>query len=225
MKILALLAAAAALATLASTTSTTATQIPARPSPTTEVATPVQARGGLAGKPERCQDARRAIGFYIRSTWRWQRLSHRPRTELRTRGRTCAQARRDVAAIRAESQRARRGYQLWISIPKLAGETWWDVSMDNPVNRNLYRIGSCETGGKPGQNGTPDWDHANSVYGGAFGFRHSTWAGWRIYVRPLPPAQSWRATPAEQYAVGRALVRTFNGYSSWPACHVRLGLG
>lgn len=110
------------------------------------------------------------------------------------------------------------------------------ASWANPVNRNLYRIAKCETGGKPGQHGRPDWTHrARSphyghgrrlYYEGALGFLETTWDAYRLYVLPeTPTAKSAdRATPAEQYAVGRILVRVFNGYSSWPSCSRKLGL-
>lgn len=106
--------------------------------------------------------------------------------------------------------------------PLLAGETRWHASWANPVNRNLYRLAVCETGGI--NRGRPLWTHSNSVYVGALGFAWSTWLSYRHRVRPTPPRDGARATPAEQYAVGRALVREFHGYSSWPACHRRLGI-
>jgi hypothetical protein len=108
------------------------------------------------------------------------------------------------------------------ALPLLAGETAWHASWANPVNRNLYRLAVCETGGING--GKPLWTHSNSTYVGSLGFAWSTWRHYRHYVRPLPPADGARARPGEQYAVGRALVREFGGYSSWPACHRRLGL-
>lgn len=106
--------------------------------------------------------------------------------------------------------------------PLLAGETAWHASWKNPVNRNLIRLARCETGGI--NRGRPLWTHVNSTYVGALGFRWSTWLYYRHRVRPLPPRDATRATPAQQLAVGRALVREFGGYSSWPACHRRLGL-
>ena len=97
------------------------------------------------------------------------------------------------------------------------------ASWSNPVNRNLLRIARCETGYLPG--GRPNWRHHNGVYTGGLGFAHSTWAHYKRYVRPVPRARYARdATVAEQLAVGRVLVRVFAGYSSWPACHRRLGL-
>lgn len=96
------------------------------------------------------------------------------------------------------------------------------ASWANPVNRNLLRIARCETGYLEG--GRPNWRHRNSTYVGALGFAWSTWRHYRHYVRPVPPADASRATVAQQLAVGRVLVRVFGGYSSWPACHVRLGL-
>lgn len=96
------------------------------------------------------------------------------------------------------------------------------ASWGNPVNRNLLRLASCETG----YGGAPNWRHHNSTYTGGLGFAHSTWTHYKRYVRPVPRARYARdASVAQQLAVGRVLVRTFGGYSSWPACHRRLGLG
>ena len=106
--------------------------------------------------------------------------------------------------------------------PLVKGEKPWAASWANSVNRNLLRIARCETGYLAG--GRPNWRHHNSVYSGALGFAHSTWAYYRWRVRPLPPPVARDATPGEQLAVARALVYEFGGYSSWPACSIRLGL-
>lgn len=95
------------------------------------------------------------------------------------------------------------------------------ASWANPVNRNLLRIASCETG----YGGPPNWRHHNGIYTGGLGFAHSTWTYYRRFVRPMPTERYARdASPAEQLAVGRVLVRIFGGYSSWPTCGRRLGL-
>lgn len=97
------------------------------------------------------------------------------------------------------------------------------ASWANPVNRNLLRLARCETGYLAG--GKPNWRHHNGTYTGALGFAHSTWAYYKRFVRPVPRARyAAQASIAEQLAVGRVLVRVFGGYSSWPACHRRLGL-
>jgi hypothetical protein len=106
--------------------------------------------------------------------------------------------------------------------PLLRGEKPRDAGWHNQTNRNLLMLARCETGYLSGRR--INWRHSNSTYAGGLGFAHSTWAHYRHYVRPLPPRYAWMASPAEQLAVGRALVRTFGGYSSWPACSVRLGL-
>lgn len=106
--------------------------------------------------------------------------------------------------------------------PLVKGEKPWAATWSNPVNRNLIRIAICETGGING--GRPLWTHHNSTYSGALGFAHSTWSYYRRFVRPLPGPVAAQATPAEQLAVGRVLVRIWPNYSSWPACSRRLGL-
>lgn len=98
-----------------------------------------------------------------------------------------------------------------------------DVRWSDPRVRNLLAIAKCETGYLPG--GRPNWRHHNSVYSGALGFAHSTWSHYKQYVRPVPKARyAAEALPREQYAVGLVLVETFHGWSSWPACSIRLGL-
>lgn len=80
-------------------------------------------------------------------------------------------------------------------------------------------IAKCETGYLAG--GRPNWRHHNSTYSGAYGFAHSTWA---YYKYPGYPARAADASPRQQTRVAMRLVATFGGYSSWPACHRRLGL-
>lgn len=94
----------------------------------------------------------------------------------------------------------------------------WEATWANPVNRNLYRLAVCETGGI--NNGKPLWTHYNSTYAGALGFTHGTWNQYAPRTYPRPAS---RASPSQQYAVGRVLVKLF-GYSPWPACHRRLGI-
>lgn len=97
-------------------------------------------------------------------------------------------------------------------------ESQWEKTWQNPVNRNLYRLAVCETGGI--NNGKPLWTHYNSQYAGALGFTHQTW---RQYKLPGFPRSANQATPEQQYAVGRVLVRLY-GYTPWPSCHRRLGI-
>lgn len=103
-----------------------------------------------------------------------------------------------------------------------------EASWHSPVNRALLRIARCETGGI--NDGRPLWthrarsEHAGLDYEGALGFLETTWDRFRWQVKPRPPDAAWKATPAEQLAVARVLVRTFRGYSSWPACSRRMGL-
>jgi hypothetical protein len=106
--------------------------------------------------------------------------------------------------------------------PLLKGEKPWAATYRNPVNRNLIRLARCETGYLSGRR--INWRHHNSTYSGGLGFAHSTWTQFRVEVRPLPPRVAAHATALQQLAVGRALVRRFGGYSSWPACHRRLGI-
>ncbi len=66
-----------------------------------------------------------------------------------------------------------------------------------------------------------NWTAYNGTYEGAYGFLHSTWRQFRL---PWMPARADWATPREQTIVAMRLRDTFGGYSSWPACHVKLGL-
>lgn len=101
------------------------------------------------------------------------------------------------------------------------------VRASSAVERNLLKIARCETGGIPGQNGRPKWNHrARSEhrgldYEGALGLLETTWDQYRY--KGMPRA-AYNATPAQQLKVGARLVRVFRGYSSWPACSKRLGL-
>lgn len=101
------------------------------------------------------------------------------------------------------------------------------VQAHHNVNHALLQIARCETGGKAGQKGRPDWDHrarsehAGHWYEGGLGYLDSTWDA---YKPKGFPAGAHRATPRQQLRVARTLVRTFGNYSSWPACSRRLGL-
>lgn len=66
-----------------------------------------------------------------------------------------------------------------------------------------------------------NWTAYNSTYEGAYGFLHSTWDAYRY---PGMPDRADRATPREQTLVAMRLRRVFGNFSSWPACHRRLGL-
>ncbi len=117
---------------------------------------------------------------------------------------------------------------LALAAPAAAAKrTPYEASWRNPINRNLYRLAVCETGGKRGQNGKPDWDHRarsehqGHYYEGSLGFLDTTWDAFKPNGYPDGAHQ---ATAAQQYLVGRRLVARYGGYSSWPACSVRLGL-
>lgn len=98
---------------------------------------------------------------------------------------------------------------------------------EDVIISNLLAIARCETGGKRGQNGRPDWDHrarsehAGHWYEGSLGFLDTTWDQFKPKSYP---AGAHQATRAQQLVVARRLVRRFGGYSSWPACSRRLGL-
>lgn len=175
-----------------------------------------------ASAPDTCPSARRAFAFYgARYDIHLRALGRKPKRVI-TRPKSCAQARYLARVLRAKARAARLRYERWWARePKLAGETWRDVRLDTQTNRSLLAIARCETGGING--GRPLWTHRNSTYAGALGFLHATWRQFRVYVRPLPPSEAWRASPKEQLAVGRELVRRF-GWSPWPTCSRRLGL-
>lgn len=101
---------------------------------------------------------------------------------------------------------------------RAAAMEWTRREYANPPEPFLS-IARCETGGING--GQPLWTHYNSVYEGGFGFTHQTWDQFKPAGYPASAAQ---ATPRQQTTVARILVARFGGYSSWPACHRRLGL-
>lgn len=103
----------------------------------------------------------------------------------------------------------------------VVGERESAARWSNPLNRTLYRLAVCETGGING--GEPKWTHRTTSYAGGLGFTHRTWSYYRRRVRPLPPAEADAAPAGAQYAVGRRLVYLF-GFEPWPACSRRLGL-
>ncbi len=188
-------------------------------------ASPALQAAGSTDRPGRCSRLRAAVKWYSARVQFWARkmgAGAGPAAETTTpapRG-SCPQYLAKRLRAKAAAYRAR--WERYLTTPHLRGETPWHTSMRNPVNRALWRLAVCETGGING--GRPLWTHHNAVYSGALGFAHSTWARWRYFVRPLPPSVAARANPAQQLAVGRALVRTFGGYSSWPSCSRRLGL-
>jgi hypothetical protein len=81
-------------------------------------------------------------------------------------------------------------------------------------------IARCEQGSSTGLWGV-NWAAYSESYEGAFGFLHSTW---RQYRSSWMATTANRATAREQLIVAKKLVATFHGYSSWPACHIKLGL-
>jgi hypothetical protein len=175
-----------------------------------------------APRSETCRSARKAIKFY-----RARYVEHRAKMGAAGQPKVAENTSRCPHYLahlwQRKARAARRQVEdWWARQPKLSGETWRDVRLDSAINRNLIRLAICETGGI--NDGRPLWTHSNSTYVGALGFAWSTWRSRRWRVRPLPPADAAKASPAEQLAVGRALVREFGNYSSWPSCHRRLGL-
>lgn len=90
---------------------------------------------------------------------------------------------------------------------------------DNRVPEPYLSIARCENRGNGA--GGVNWTAYNSVYEGGYGFLHSTWRQYRL---PWMPARADWATPREQTIVAQRLHATFGNYSSWPACHLKLGL-
>lgn len=82
------------------------------------------------------------------------------------------------------------------------------------------QIARCEQRSLSGLHGV-NWAAYSQSYEGAYGFLHETWDR---YAPAWMPSGAHLATPRQQTIVARILVSTFNGYSSWPACHRRLGL-
>lgn len=179
-----------------------------------------------SARSETCPSAERAVAFYSRRHWEWRaKMGAAVTAEMRAgRDHPAGRCPRYLARLwQRKARAARLAFARWFARqPKLAGETWRDLLLTSPTNQALLHIARCETGYLAG--GVPNWRHRNSAYVGGLGFAWSTWLHYRYRVRPLPPREGSQATRAEQLAVGRALVRAFGGFSSWPACHRRLGL-
>lgn len=164
--------------------------------------------GGLDGVfYERCPGAQRAITYYRRA-YTWQRAQMNLTGAVPRRWYDCTVTLRRAVEWRGKFRLARTARFKWLR----------DEYADPP--EPLLSIAKCETGGING--GRPLWTHHNGSYSGAYGFAHSTWAQFKEPEFPSPAAA---ATPRQQTVVAQKLVARFGGYSSWPACHRRLGLG
>lgn len=83
-----------------------------------------------------------------------------------------------------------------------------------------YSLALCEQRDENGLWGV-NWSAYSQSYEGGFGFTHATW---RQYREPWMPTRADWATIREQVIVAKKLHATFGNYSSWPACHIKLGL-
>lgn len=155
----------------------------------------------------RCADAWQAV--------RWYRARYN--THRATMGMSLAPPVEQGMDCRRLRERARY-WQHAAKVNRAAAQRWLRLEYADPPEP-LLSIAKCETGGI--NNGRPLWTHHNSTYAGAYGFRHSTWTQYRY---PGYPRFASQATPRQQTRVAQRLVATFGGYSSWPACHRRLGL-
>lgn len=150
-----------------------------------------------------CGDARQAVTFYREKTAGWRHRLNVSGVPPLERNPSCART-LDRAVY-------------WRNNAKTHRRVWQREWADPPYP--YYQIAVCETGGING--GRPLWSHHNGSYAGAYGFAHSTWTAYRYPGYPLTASA---ATPRQQTRVAMRLVATFGGYSSWPACHRRLGL-
>lgn len=153
-----------------------------------------------------CADARRAI------VWYRARYNH----HRHIMGASSAPPLEHMGCRRAK-QRAVYWRQA-ASSNRAAAARWLKREWAAPPEPFLS-IARCENRGD-GLYGV-NWDLYNRKYEGAYGFLHSTWDAYK--PAGFPDSAS-TATIRQQTDVARILVRTFGGYSSWPACHIRLGL-
>lgn len=162
--------------------------------------------------PKPCQESRAPVLCQTQQhrleVWRLQRTMSLPLT------RTTYSDRREHASA-AYRKWVREHWRKRLIATRKAYERWSAI----PNRAQLLALARCETGGING--GEPLWTHYNSTYAGALGFAHSTWEQFAPASFPRPAS---RATAEQQLYVGQILVNTFGGYSSWPACSVRLGL-
>ena len=120
----------------------------------------------------------------------------------------CSAIRRRAVEWRDRAGAAREALETWLR------EHW--AAPPEP----FLSIARCEQRSDRGLYGV-NWQAWSQSYEGAYGFLHSTWDR---YKPAGYPASAVDATILQQTNVARILVATFGGYSSWPACHRRLGL-
>lgn len=118
-------------------------------SPSTEVATPVEARGSPA--PRRCESGRRAVSFYRQSTWRWQQLRGAHRLADRTpliRHRSCRWVDRALAEWVGRSKAARGRYE--VHLRRLRDPDYAIELVFRSHSGEAKEVAACESGDKDG---------------------------------------------------------------------------
>lgn len=157
--------------------------------------------------PEHCPGAQKAIGYY-------RRQFTAARASMGLTGAPprvwypCDAAKRRAVEWRARAHAAARELALW------KREQW--AAPPEP----FLSIARCEQPSRSGLHGV-EWQAYSTSYEGGYGFAHTTWDG---YKPAGYPENANQATVRQQTDVARILVARFGGYSSWPACHLRLGL-
>lgn len=155
-----------------------------------------------AAPPEKCPSVQRAIAFYSARVAHWSSRLGAAKPAIHARS-NCP---RYVAhVLQRKAYALRRSYaRFWAY--HYAWREW--------LPDKWQRIGACETGygRRPG-----NWRHANSSYGGAFGFALGSWTAFTPRADPKAgpyPRYPWEGTPRQQYEVALAIWRAY-GFSGW----------
>lgn len=148
-----------------------------------------------------CKFAERAIVYYRKQTWKYQRKLKQERHAT-----SYPERRKNACPYKRYLTRVWQAYTIAARVQwkaYLYHYAWWLW-----LPEKWQRIGACETGygRRPG-----NWKWNSGTYQGAFGFHYSTWDRYRPSGAP---SEAYLATPRQQYQAALN-VYAHHGYGAW----------